>query len=320
MASSARRRDCADMSNTKKLLSHPVFSVLLALLVCALWGSLFPFVKIGYQAFHIESSDIPTVIVFAGLRFTACGILMVALFSTKEKKLLLPTRQSLMPVLMIALSSIILHYAFTYWALAIGESSKSAIIKQVGFLFLSCFSFLFVKEDRFSWQKPVCGVLGFGGIIVTNLNGGGFSFGVADVLLILASCCSVASTVVTKRSVRYASPLTLVAYSQLIGGVALCAAGLMMGGRLSHFDVRSLLAFAYICAASIVAYSLWNMLIKYNSISKLSVIKFSEPLFAVLLSGLILKENVWRFNYLVALVIILAAILLNNFQIKGKEV
>ena len=305
--------------NAKKIFSHPLGSVLIALLVCALWGSLFPFVKIGYASFHIAGDDIPSIMLFAGIRFTLCGGIMILLFSATKKRFLRPVRRDMSPILWAALFSIILHYAFTYWVLAIGEGSKSAIIKQVGFLFLSCFSFLFIKSDRFTWSKPVCGILGFAGIIVTNLDGTGFSFGVSDVLLLAASLCSVTSTVITKHAVERTSPLTLVAYSQLLGGLCLCAGGLVAGGKLTHLDIKALLVLLYVCAASIGAYSLWNLLIKYNSVSKLSVIKFSEPLFAVILSGLILKEQVWRLNYLLALLIILAAILLNNLQTKDKK-
>ena len=35
----------------KKAFSNPVSALILALVVCALWGSLFPFIKIGYNAF-----------------------------------------------------------------------------------------------------------------------------------------------------------------------------------------------------------------------------------------------------------------------------
>ena len=41
-----------------------------ALLCCALWGSAFPCVKIGYRLFEIASEDVATQILFAGCRFT----------------------------------------------------------------------------------------------------------------------------------------------------------------------------------------------------------------------------------------------------------
>ncbi|MBO5737450.1 MAG: hypothetical protein J6S04_06540 [Clostridia bacterium] len=39
--------------------------ILLSLLVMALWGSLYPLVKIGYEAFCIDGSDIPSILMFA---------------------------------------------------------------------------------------------------------------------------------------------------------------------------------------------------------------------------------------------------------------
>ena len=58
---------------------------MLAILVMALWGSLFPMIKIGYAAFNIVSSDIPTIILFAGMRFTFSGIILIAIFSAMSK-------------------------------------------------------------------------------------------------------------------------------------------------------------------------------------------------------------------------------------------
>ena len=298
--------------NTQKTFSNPLSSILFALLTCALWGSLFLFIKLGYSAFHIDSGDVPSILLFAGLRFTVSGIIMIALFSAMKKKALIPQKKDILPILVVSLFTIILHYFFTYMALSVGEGSKSAIIKQVGFLFLSCLSFLFIKSEHFSWKKLLCGLLGFFGIIVTNMDGGAFSFALGDALLIAASVCSVVGAVITKKTVQRTDPLILVTYSQLIGGALLCTLGLPLGGRITHVDLRATATFVYICAASIGAYAIWNVLVKYNALSKLSVIKFTEPLFAVIFSGLFLHENIMKWNYLIALVFMLTAILLDN--------
>ena len=121
----------------------------------------------------------------------------------------------------------------------------------------------------------------------------------------------------TKKATRTTSPVQIVAYSQLTGGIVLLASGIALGGKLVNIDVKSILIFAYICLASIAAYSLWNILIKYNDLSKLSVIKFTEPLFAVIFSGLMLGEKIFRISYLVSFIIILAAILISN--VKRRE-
>jgi drug/metabolite transporter (DMT)-like permease len=274
--------------------------------------------KRSYGAFRIAADDIPTIILFAGVRFALCGAGLAIISAIRDKKIVLPSKKEAPHVVLGTLFTVILQYSFIYIALAVGDSSKSAIIKQVGFLFLSCFSFLFLKSDRFTLKKALCGMLGFLGIIVTNFEGS-FTFAIGDALILAASFSAVVGTVLTKKAVARVSPVKLVAYSQLIGGVVLCIFGLVLGGRLSYLDMRAALAMLYICLASILGYVLWNVVIQYHSVSKLSVIRFSIPLFSVVFSGILLHEEVFRFNYILALCIIFAAILLNSISPKEKK-
>ncbi|MBR4060167.1 MAG: EamA family transporter [Lachnospiraceae bacterium] len=301
------------------LFSNKYINIIIMLIVCALWGSLFPIIKIGYSAFHIMADDIPTIILFAGLRFVISGIILIGVSWIKAGNFKLPAKIEFSSIFLVGLTSIILHYGFTYIGLSLGEGSKSAIIKQVGFLFLSCFAFLFEKEDKFKWPKFWAGILGFAGIIVTSMDGVGLSFRAGDMMLIMASLCSVASNVISKQVIKRINPIQLVAYSQFIGGVCLCIAGLFLGGKIEYMDWKGGLVFAYICFASITAYSLWNVLLKYNDLSKMSVIKFTEPLFAVIFSGVLLGESIFRVSYLIAFVIIFVAILLSNVKINKEK-
>lgn len=297
--------------------ANKVTSVLLCLLTCVLWGSLFPIIKVGYSSFEISSSDIPSIILFAGIRFFVSGIILIFISSTRHKKIIVPGKSNIKYILMGALFTIILHYSLTYVALSLGEGAKSAIVKQIGYLFLSCFAFLFDRNDQWSFRKMLAGILGFCGIVATNSDGSGFSLKMVDIILIASSFCSVYGSVVAKKSSKYVSSACFVAYSQLIGGLFLCLTGLALGSKITHIDLKAVLVFAYICSASISAYLIWNILLKYNSLSKMAIIKFAEPLFAVVLSGFILGENVFKLSYLIALILILAAILIEN--IKPKE-
>lgn len=60
-------------------------TISLALLVMALWGSLFTVVKRGYGAFNISASSIPDILMFASVRFIISGLVVCA-FSFLEKK------------------------------------------------------------------------------------------------------------------------------------------------------------------------------------------------------------------------------------------
>lgn len=298
--------------------NNGIKTILLSLLVMALWGSLYPFIKISYSAFKIDTTDIPSIMLFAGIRFVICGLILIFACSVKDKRLEPLNKSNLLWVIWGALISIILHYGFTYIALSLGEGSKSAIIKQVGFLFLSCFAFVFDKRDGFSSRKLIAGILGFLGIIATGIDGSSVVFRIGDALLILASACSAIGTVAAKRATQTISPAKFVAYTQFIGGVFLTAVGALLGGRLTHVDGVALAVLAYICIASIAAYVIWNSLLKSTDMSKLSVIKFAEPLFACLFGAALLNEDIFKWQYLVALLLILVGIAISNKSAKDS--
>ena len=60
-----------------KWITAPLGVCLLATVCCALWGSAFPCIKIGYRLFQIPAEAVNTQILFAGIRFTLAGILVI---------------------------------------------------------------------------------------------------------------------------------------------------------------------------------------------------------------------------------------------------
>ena len=86
----------------------------------------------------------------------------------------------------MGLFAIVLHYAFTYVGLSLTESSKTAILKQLGALIYVCFAFLFIKGEKFGLYKITGAVVGFCGIIAINAEGGINSPTIGDVLIVLA--------------------------------------------------------------------------------------------------------------------------------------
>ena len=76
------------MTQKQNQLTKTAIVALLASVCCILWGSAIPVIKTGYRLMQVESSDIASQIVFAGIRFTLAGILV----SIREKKVMLPDR------------------------------------------------------------------------------------------------------------------------------------------------------------------------------------------------------------------------------------
>lgn len=299
------------MNEGKKLNSN-IKTIFLALIVMALWGSLFPCVKIGYKAFSINGTDVPSILMFAGTRFTLCGIIISALALCKKDQIEKPKMKSVIMILLIGVFSIILHYAFTYIGLSTTDSSKTALIKQLGSLLYVCFAFLFFKNEKFSIWKIIGAIVGFLGIIAINFNPNGIKFSLGDILIMMASVCTVISGILTKKIAGKNSPFWITGISQVSGGIVLVIVALILGADLLTFNWYSLGVFAYICTASMISYVLWNYVLKTSDLSNMFIIKFAEPLFACVFGAILLKENIFQWQYLIAFILISTGIVLGN--------
>lgn len=292
-------------------------TILLSLLVMALWGSLFPLVKIGYIAFGTNTESVADILMFAAMRFALCGALVCIFCFFRRKTMSVPSVRSTLNIVWIGIFSIVLHYACTYIGLSLTDSSKTALLKQAGVLIYICFSFLFFKDEKFSIFKISGAVIGFCGIIAINLSSGSISFSMGDILILGASLCTVVSNVISRRSAQNSSPLWITGISQLSGGLILFTVSLLLGGVVPKFTAGGALIFTYICAASIASYTLWYHILKTNELSKLFIIKFAEPLFACVFGAILLGENIFRLQYLVAFVLISAGISIGNHTEKA---
>ena len=65
----------------KKIFTKKINVALAAMLCCALWGSAFPVIKIGYNFLNIAGSDTSSQILFAGIRFFLAGFFTILLGS-----------------------------------------------------------------------------------------------------------------------------------------------------------------------------------------------------------------------------------------------
>ena len=295
-------------------------TLIVSMAVMLLWGSLFPMVKLGYSVFGI--SALGDILAFAGMRFLICGGVITLFCLVKNPAACRISKRELLPVLLCGLFSVILHYAFTYTGLQLTGGSKTAILKQLGAVFYICFSAAFFADDKLTWQKMLGLLLGIGGIVAINTGAGGISFHMGDLLIVAASFCTVFANVAGKRATQTVAPIVMTGVSQLFGGIVLLALGIAFGGKVTAVVPKTTAqigVFGGIVLASTVSYCLWYAVVQKEKLSKLFIIKFSEPLFAAVFSWLLLKENVWRINYLAAFLLISGGIVLANISKKQNK-
>ena len=289
--------------------------VLLSLVVMLLWGSLFPVGKLSYEKLEINTKFLPNLLLFAGVRFTISG-LFITLFQTARQKSIpkLKEKREWIGIALVGVFAVMFHYACTYFGLSIVESSKTALLKQSGVLVFIFFSFLFLKEEKFSIGKGVGAVLGMISIVALNIDEVGFSFGIGELLIVLASCCTVISNVVVKKLLKATDAVTVTGYSELFGGIVLLTIGLSFGGEFVVQGIGDWCLLGYIVLATCVSYVLWYSIVQRNELSKLFIVKFSEPLFAAIIGGIILQENLWKAQYMWAFLFVGLALIASHLD------
>lgn len=91
--------------------------------------------------------------------------------------------------------------------------------------------------------------------------------------------------------------------SFLIGGVFLILIGLLYGGNINLASKYNFFLLLYLSISSSIAGVLWNYLLKYNEVSKISIYNLLVPIFGTLFSCILLKENIYEIKTITSLIL-----------------
>ena len=273
------------MKETKEVWMQKTVVVWLgALLCCALWGSAFPCIKIGYQLFEIGAKDVATQILFAGARFFLAGVLAILIGSVLNKKPLLPRKGAIGRIVWLSFLQTVLQYLFFYIGLAHTSGVKASIIEGVNVFIAILVASLIFHQEKLTARKMIGCVIGFAGVVLVNVNGSGMDAGFCfsgEGFIFLSTVAYAFSSVFLKRYSKEDNPVMLSGYQFVTGGIIMMLCGFGMGGTLTHVTLAGIAMLLYLALVSAVAYSLWGVLLKYNPISKVAVFGFMNPVFGV---------------------------------------
>ncbi len=282
------------MKDKEHFMQKTIVVWLGALLCCALWGSAFPCIKIGYRLFDIASGDVAAQILFAGCRFTLAGVLALAIGSALNREWLVPKCRSYGRIAKLALLQTVAQYIFFYVGLANTTGVKASIIEGVNVFIAILVASLLFHQEKLSAAKILGCVIGFAGVVLVNSSGGGLDLGfhfTGEGFIFLSTIAYAFSSVFLKRYSKEDNPVLLSGWQFVFGGLVMIVCGLLAGGRLSEWSVAGVLMLLYMAVISAVAYSLWGILLKYNPVSKVAVFGFMNPVFGVILSAILLHEG-----------------------------
>lgn len=304
---------------TANKLQRPAAVCILALICCALWGSAFPCIKVGYEWLGIEGTG--SQILFAGARFFLSGVLTFLLGCILEKRILTMKRSSIPCIFRQGVLQTAVQYFFFYVGMANTTGTKGSIINASNAFVAIAAAHFMLKNEKMTWKKGLGCVLGLAGVIVINLSpgawGSGFSLRGEGMIFICTTAYGI-STVVLKMISDRESPMTITAYQTLIGSTFLILTGLALGGHIGGFTLKSTLLLLYMALLTTIAFSLWTILLKYNPVGKVAIYGFTIPVFGAAMSAIFLGEKIFSVKNLAALVLVSIGIIIVNRKKTNK--
>lgn len=289
-----------------------------AMLCCALWGSAFPCIKIGYEMFSIPSEDTAAQILFAGYRFTLAGILTILIGSVLNHGFLFPKREALGKIAWLSMLQTVVQYLFFYIGLAHTTGVKASIIEAMNVFIAILVASLLFHQEKLTAKKMTGCVFGFLGVVLVNVTPNGLDTSLTftgEGFILLSTVAYAFSAVYLKRFSKKENPVLLSGYQFMLGGIIMSICGAAMGGKVTGFAPASTAMLVYMALISAVAYSLWGILLKYNPVSRVSVFGFMNPIFGVILSALLLEgeSQTLGVKCIVALVLVCVGIYVVNY-------
>ena len=278
-------------SKLDQFFSIPAAAVLMAIVCNVLWGSAFPFIKLGYRLFAIDSADTASILCFAGVRFMiGAALVWLAGLALNHRPLPMPRGKTLASACGLGLWQTAAQYFFYYSAVALLTPRKA----------LGC-------------------ALGFGGVLVATLgnHGGGSVKGMA--FMLIASVIFALAGPWNKAVTQHADSFSVSVLNLGVGGLALAVLGFAMGGSLHPQSAAGIPVLLFLAFISGAGYVIWALLMKNNPVSRIAVFGLIIPIMNVLLSALLNGEPLFEWNYLAALVLVCIGIFLVNRAPQTQE-
>lgn len=325
------------MFKPEKIFKNTYAVIFFALLCNALWGSAFSCVKLGYEWLNVVSTG--DKLLFAGMRFTLAGMLVILFNSIVNKKLMYPKGTAEWGrVLKLCMFQTVLQYLFFYIGLSNTSGVKASIVEGSNVfvaILIACMipsriktdeGIKYVRQERLSARILVGCILGFIGVVLVNIAPGGFDSAFrldGEGFVFVSTIAYGISTVFIKKYSKMSDTVMLSGWQFLTGGVILTIIGIVTGGKIGNVQAGGIIILFYLAMVSAVAYTLWGVLLKYNPIARIAVFGFSNPVFGVLLSGILLKENsIMDLKCIIALAFVCTGIYIVNrkkVEIHGEE-
>lgn len=297
----------------RSIFQQPIWVTTFALTAAIAWGWAYPLIKQGFAQFGITAEMTGSKILFAGIRFTISGAVVLAIALATRRSFKIRKSADWWYILLFSLLNTTFHYAFFYIGLSHSAGARAAILNSMSVFTLVLLACLFYKSDRLTKGKIAGCTVGFAGIMALNLgsgNGGNFTMQ-GDGMIILNALCSAFAGLMTRGVNKRIDVFVGTGYSLAIGGLLLVATGLCFGGTLPMVTGGGIITLSLLICISALGFALYNKLLTCNPMGKVAIFNSLIPAVGAITSCLYLGEQ-FHAKYIAALLLATAGIFIIN--------
>lgn len=285
------------MSSGGSIFQRQPWVAIFALTAAVLWGWAYPLIKLGFAEFGISPDMAGSKMLFAGIRFTLAGLIILAVARGRGLDFRVSKPSAWWYILIFALLNTTLHYACFYFGLSYSAGSRSAILNSLGTFLTVILACVIFKSDRMTWSKALGCVVGFAGICILNVGGMEAEVSVpGDILIILNAVCGSAASLLTRGLGKRVNIFVGTGYGLAIGGALLIIPGLLAGGTLGHITLWGCAIMLMLIGISSIGFTLFNKLLSCNPVGKVAIYNSLIPVVGAVTSCMCLGEPFyWKY-------------------------
>lgn len=297
------------------LFQRPFWVSCFALTTAVVWGWAYPLIKMGFEEFAITPDMTGNKILFAGVRFTFSGLIILAFAKAKRRSFAMRRKTDWWFMLLFALLNTTFHYSTFYIGLSFSAGARAAILNSLSVFLLVIMACIFFKSDRFTMGKVLGCVLGFAGILALNMGGaesGHFTL-LGDGMIIVNALCSAVASLLTRSLIKRVDVFVGTGYSLGLGGLLLLVPSLLAGATMPQITWWGLVILLLLIGISALSFVLYNKLISCNPVGKVAIFNSLIPVVGAVTSCLCLGETFY-WKYVIAGALATAGIYIINKQ------
>jgi drug/metabolite transporter (DMT)-like permease len=259
--------------------------------VCLVWGT-------TYLAIRIALETVPPLLM-GGMRFIVAGALLIAVLKLRGERM--PPARSLPALIVLGILLLGFGNGGVVWAEQTVPSGLTAVLVAMSPFWMVGIDALTAHGERITGRRAAGLIIGFCGIVLlvgpeihVGESGRAFLGGVVAAQLACFGW-ALGSTYSRRRghtAARDESVLVTAAFEMLFGGLFLMTIGTLRGeaGMLT-FNVRTAMALAYLIVFGAVGgFTAYAYALKHLPIATVSLYAYVNPVIAVALGTVILKE------------------------------